>query len=575
MPDRMAGKVAVNTAPADKAKARRIHKNARKTIFQAVIAAGRRFGSNRLAVIDGDEKQFTYKELIRAGFALGGPIARRTCKSEAVGVLLPTGAGAVITILALHARGRVPAMLNFTAGAGALISAAKAAKVTKVLTARKFVEIGGLEKLIDALKGDLEIIYLEDLKEVLSPLDKARALVGPLVPALLAANTNPDDPGAILFTSGTEGKPKGVVLSHANILSNIHQIDEHVETQDTDIVFNPLPMFHCYGLTAGTLWPIMVGHPAVLHPSPLQTKIIPKRIKSSRATIVFATDTFLTQYMRAGDAESMQSLRIAVCGAERVKNETRHMASREYSFEVLEGYGVTEASPVVAVNQPGDIRDGTVGTLLPTLEYRLKPVEGLDGAGRLFVRGPSIMKGYVSEDAPGVIRPLRDGWHDTGDIVSVDDDGYISIRGRIKRFAKIGGEMVSLAIAENCASAVWPDNMHATTMLPDKRRGEQIILVTDKKSSDRSPLLLWAQSHGVAEIALPKKIIEVDEVPVLGTGKTDYVKVEALARDALAREAVAARNPATAAPETNVVPISSAEETETNAGDLSYKNAAE
>jgi acyl-[acyl-carrier-protein]-phospholipid O-acyltransferase/long-chain-fatty-acid--[acyl-carrier-protein] ligase len=250
--------------------------------------------------------------------------------------------------------------------------------------------------------------------------------------------------------------------------------------------------------------------------------------------VLFATDTFLQQYMRASEEGGLSSLRLAVCGAERVKDETRQAAEKHFSFEVLEGYGVTEASPVLAANQPGDIRAGTVGKMLPGIETRIESVEGLEGAGRLLVKGPNVMKGYLSPSEPGVLKPLAEGWHDTGDIVSIDPNGYVSIRGRLKRFAKIGGEMISLAVVENCASAVWPDNMHGAVILPDPRRGEQVILVTDRQDADRAILLAWAQSHGVPEIAVPRKIIPAAEVPVLGTGKLDYVAVRRLAEQGLA-----------------------------------------
>ncbi|MEZ5927097.1 MAG: AMP-binding protein [Parvularculaceae bacterium] len=526
--------------------AKRVERRSRRSIFQAYLASARRMGGKTLAVIDGDGRKLTYEEITRAAFALSGPLARRTAPKEVVGILLPTGAGILISMLALQARGRIPAMLNFTAGARNLKAAAKAARISRIVTAKKFIEMGNLEKLVEELSTAVDIVYLEDVREEIKPIDKALAIAGPLLPSILAANPDPDDTGVILFTSGTEGDPKGVVLSHANILANIEQVAQHVKIEPTDIFFNPLPAFHCYGLTAGTLWPVIVGYPVVLHPSPLQTKIIPKRIFETSSTVLFATDTFLQQYMRASDEGGMSSLRIAVCGAERVKDETRQMAERRFSFEVLEGYGVTEASPVLAANQPGDIRAGTVGKMLPAVDVRLDPVEGLEGAGRLFVRGPNVMKGYISPDEPGVLKPLADGWHDTGDIVSIDEGGYVAIRGRVKRFAKIGGEMVSLAVVENCASAVWPDNMHGAAIMPDARKGEQIILITDKKDADRGLLIAWARSHGVPEIAVPRTVITVDSVPVLGTGKMDYVGVARLAEEgmaALAAKAAAAPEP--------------------------------
>jgi len=519
------------TLPVDSRSQKQIIRRARRSIFGAFLERVRKSGGKTVAIIDGDGRKFTYKELARAAFGLGGPISRLTQKDEHVGVLLPTGAGVLITFFALHSRGRIPAMLNFTSGPKNLEMAGKAAQITKVLTARKFVEIGKLEGLIESLSGVFEFIYLEDLREEVGLPDKVRALLGLHIPSLLSHQPSPDDTGVVLFTSGTEGLPKGVVLSHMNVLANIEQISHHVELDPNDVFFNPLPAFHCYGLTAGSLWPVIQGHPVVFHPSPLQTKIIPKRIFETSSTVLFATDTFLQQYMRASDEGGMKSLRIAVCGAERVRDETRQTAEKKFSFQVLEGYGVTEAAPVLAANQPEDIRSGTVGKMLPALETRIDLVDGLDGSGTLCVRGPNIMKGYLSAKEPGKLQPLgNDGWYDTGDVVDIDGEGYLSIRGRMKRFAKIAGEMVSLTVVENCASAVWPDNMHAAAILPDKKKGEQIVLVTDRQDPDRAMLLRWAQSHGVPELAVPKKIISVDEIPALGTGKTDFVSVTAVAK---------------------------------------------
>lgn len=522
---------------------KRIERRSKRSIFQAYLQSARKNGAKTTALIDGDGKKFPFQDITRAAFALGGALARKTAKDERVGVLLPTGAGAMIALFAILSRGRVPAMLNFTSGSRNLLAACKAAEVSRIVTAKKFVELANLQKLIDELSDAVDIFYLEDLKEEIKPRDKALAIVGPMLPSLFAAHPDPEEPGVILFTSGTEGAPKGVVLSHRNIVANIEQISAHVELLPTDVFFNPLPTFHCYGLTAGALWPILNGHLVVLHPSPLQTKIIPKRIFETGSTVLFATDTFLSQYMRASDDGGMSSLRIAVCGAERVRDETRQAAEKRFDFEVLEGYGVTETAPVLAANQPGDIRSGTVGKMLPAIETRLDPVEGLEGAGRLLVRGPNVMKGYLTPDEPGIIKPPEEGWHDTGDIVAIDEKGYVSIRGRLKRFAKIGGEMVSLAVVENCASAVWPDNMHAAAILPDPKKGEQIILVTDRQEAPRGLLLSWAQSHGVPEIAVPKKIVVTDEVPVLGTGKIDYVSVKTIAEEGLAAMQAKAAEP--------------------------------
>ncbi|WP_051279930.1 AMP-binding protein [Hellea balneolensis] len=509
------------------------HKRTQRGLFSAFLDAANTHGGDKVVAIDGDGRSFRYKDFLRASLALSVPIKKITRGDENVGILLPTGAGAVIAFLSIHAAGRVPAMLNFTAGMKNLIAAADTAPFDTIVTAHKFIEIAGLESLVEQLSEFATILYLEDLQKEIGIAAKAKAVLGPLLPSLFVPRPAPDETGVILFTSGTEGNPKGVVLTHSNILANVEQIEQHVELEEDDIIFNPLPTFHCYGLTAGTLWPIFSGRKVVLHPSPLQTKTIAKRIFKTRATVIFATDTFLQQYMRASNEGGLNSLRIAVCGAERVREETRKTAEQRFDMEVLEGYGVTECAPVLAANQPGDIQAGTIGKMLPGIEARLEAVEGLDEGGQLWVRGPNIMKGYISPDNPGQIVPLADGWHDTGDVVSINDDGHYVIRGRIKRFAKIGGEMVSLMVVENCASAVWPEKMHAAAIVPDPKRGEQIVLLTEQNGAKRRELLTWAQTHGVPEISVPKKIITVESLPVLGTGKLDYVSITNMAKEAL------------------------------------------
>jgi acyl-[acyl-carrier-protein]-phospholipid O-acyltransferase/long-chain-fatty-acid--[acyl-carrier-protein] ligase len=495
-------------------------------VFRALIDARSRYGADRAALVDGDERVLTYEDIVRAALALGHALKRGTKAGESVGIMLPTGAGSVIAFFAVSAYGRVPAMLNFTSGAAGLRSALKTAKVRRIVTAHRFVELGKLDGLIADLSKTYEIIYLEDVREKLSLIDKMFAAVGTFVPGLVASHAMHSTPAVILFTSGTEGEPKGVALSHRNLLSNVEQVRSHLALYETDILFNPLPTFHCFGLTVGVLMPLLLGIKVICHPTPLQPKEIVRRIRDSKATILLSTDTFISQYARAGEQGDLNSLRLAVCGAERLRDETRALLRKKYSIELLEGYGVTEAAPVIAANQPGANRSGTVGHLMADMEARLDPVEGIPNAGRLFVKGPNVMLGYIKPESPGVIQPPEGGWHDTGDVVSIDDEGYIAIKGRLKRFAKIGGETVSLAVVESIASALWPDNYHAAVALPDGRKGEQIILVTTKPDADRHDLVGWAHNHGVSELAVPRRIILVSEVPVLGTGKTDYVQVE-------------------------------------------------
>lgn len=503
----------------------------RADLFSSFLASKRKYGGGKTILIDGDERRMSYRDLARAAFALGSALSKRTDKREPVGLLLPTGAGAVIGFYSLLAFGRIPAMLNFTAGSRNLKAACKAGKISKIITARRFIDIGKLEPLMEDLSGSCKIIYLEDVREGLSIGDKVAGALGPVFPGLFRSSAKHTDDGVLLFTSGTEGNPKGVVLSHQNVLANVYQVLDHIELDpDNDVLFNPLPTFHCFGLTVGAVVPITRGVKGVFHPTPLQPREIAKRIRKSEATILLATDTFISQYARAGDKDDLRSLRLAVCGAERVRDETRQLVKRKYDIEILEGYGVTEASPVVAANSVGANQPGTVGQLLAGMEYKIEPVEGIEEGGKLFVRGPNIMKGYLRVERPGEIETPPGGWHDTGDIASIEPNGNIRIKGRIKRFAKIGGEMVSLTVVENCASAIWPDDMHAAANLPDKRKGEQIVLLSTAKEANRKDMLGWAQNHGVPELAVPRQVYHVDQIPVLGTGKVNFGEVQRLAK---------------------------------------------
>ena len=518
-------------------------RNAEMGVFQALLSARKEYGGKKIVLHDADDRKLTYDDIIRAAFALGSALKKGTKRGEAVGLMLPTGAGAIITFFAINAYGRVPAMLNFTAGARNVKAALRAAQVKRIITAHAFIEKAELHELVGELKSEAEFVYLEDVRAALGTRQKAAGALGPIMPWAVSSSPDPSSPAVILFTSGTEGDPKGVVLSHRNIVANVHQILAHVPEalKLDDILFSPLPTFHCFGLTAGALLPLLGGMRSVLHPSPLQTKLIPKRVEETGATFLFATDTFLNQYIRACTGNELGNLRYAVCGAERVRDETRQLVRRRFNVELLEGYGATEAAPVISVNQPSHNHHGTVGRLLPGMEVMFEPVPGIEKGGRMLVRGANVMQGYLSPSKPGELQLLPSGWHDTGDIVVRDDEGYLTIKGRLKRFAKIGGEMVSLAVVENCASTLWRDHEHAAAVLPDKRKGEQIVLLTTFPKADRSELQRWAQDHGVNELSLPRKIFQVPAIPVLGTGKMDIGGVQKLAAEIAARNEAGAQ----------------------------------
>lgn len=515
--------------------------NARTSLYSGFVEAAIRNGINTVILEDADGNALTYGRLILASQVLGRRLAKISKRGETVGVLLPNAAGLPVTLLGLNAYDRVAAVLNFSAGKRALTSAIRTAQLRTVLTSKRFVEAGNFEELIAAL-ADAEyapgaktrIIYLEDVRAGIGILDKLAGGVRTTLAKFLYAPSpeKADNPAIVLFTSGTEGAPKGVVLTNANIVSNVDQARIHLQhvLVPGETLLNPLPIFHSFGLTAGTFTPIFAGVKCVLYPSPLHYRQIPKFIEKVKATLMVATDTFLAGYARAAEPGQLKSLKYVVCGAEKVKDPTRQLMHAS-GTEILEGYGVTETSPVLACNLPGTNRHGTVGRLLPGIEARLEPVAGLNDGKRLFVRGPNVMAGYLLADNPGVIVGPQEGWHDTGDIVTIED-GYVRICGRAKRFAKLGGEMVSLAAVETLACGLWSDAQHVVLSFPDPRKGEQLLLVTDKPQASKDELLAHARREGFPELWVPKSILVVAAVPVLASGKVDLQATVEMARQA-------------------------------------------
>ena len=502
-----------------------------RSVFEAVIAAAHNHGLKRIAVEDPVTGALTYKRLLIGAHVLGQKLSVYAAHGEAVGVLLPNANAAAATILGLISAGRVPAMINFTAGAINILAACKAAEVKTIVTSRAFVKKGRLEKLVEALAAHVSPIYLEDVRAGVTFSDKIHATVGysrPLAPA------KSESAAIILFTSGSEGVPKGVVLSHANVLANAAQAAARIDFGRQDKVFNVLPVFHSFGLTAGLVLPLVSGVPVFLYPSPLHYRIVPELIYGSNATILFGTDTFLAGYARAANPYDFRSLRYVLAGAEPVKASTRNVYLEKFGLRILEGYGVTETAPVLALNTPMFNRFGTVGRLMPGIEARLEPIPGIEEGGRLYVRGPNVMLGYLRAENPGHIEPPAAGWHDTGDIVGIDRDGFMTIKGRVKRFAKIAGEMVSLAAIESLAAECWPDALSAVVAMPDPRKGERLVLVTRTADASRATFQAFAKAKGVAELMVPSEVIVVGDIPLLGSGKLDFAGVKRLVEERLA-----------------------------------------
>lgn len=502
-----------------------------QTILEAVAAAARLHGWKRIACEDPVSGALTYRKLLIGAAVLGRALAPLSQPGEAVGVLMPNANATFALLLGLLSSRRVPTMLNFTAGAANLLHACGAARVRTILTSRAFILKGGFEPLIAGLEAAdpafrPRIIYLEDIRKEIGLAAKLRGLAQGARPLLGGAR--PEDTAAIVFTSGSEGTPKGVAISHLGLLANITQTAAVIDYGRADRIFNVLPIFHSFGLMAGFTLPLAHGVPVFSYPSPLHYKTIPDLVRKSSATVLLGTDTFLAGYARNAEAGDFRSLRFCVAGAEPVKPATRKLYAEKFGTRVLEGYGVTETGPVLALNTTMLNRFGTVGQLLPGIEARLQPVPGIAEGGRLIVRGPNVMRGYLRADKPGEIQPPPEGWHDTGDIVAIDNDGFLRIIGRAKRFAKLGGEMVSLAAIDLLASDLWPDAHSVAAAIPDSRKGERVVLLTDHVEADRSSFMHFARARGASDLMIPAEIRIVPAIPLLGSGKVDFAGVQRL-----------------------------------------------
>ena len=500
-----------------------------RTLFDAFLDGQRCFGRNYKLVEDILLREASYGSLLKMALALMRVTGRLTVPGEVVGVLTPSAAPTLGLILALSAGRRIPAMLNYTAGADGLRAACTAGNIRTLIASRGFIEKARLGAVIAQLEG-VHIHYLEDLKTALGPFDKLWVLWHLVFPASAALPQHPDDPALVLFTSGSEGKPKGVVHSHNSLLANVAQIRAVADFTPLDKFMMALPLFHSFGLTCGVLLPLVAGCKVFLYPSPLHYRIIPEIVYDRDCTVLFGTSTFLGNYGKHAHPYDFGRLRYVVAGAEKLNEAVRCLWIEKFGIRILEGYGITECAPVVAVNVPMACQIGSVGKLLPGIEYEIEAVPGISQGGALHVRGPNVMKGYFLFDQPGVLQPpAGEGWYATGDIVERDDEGFIYIRGRQKRFAKIAGEMISLEVVEKIAAGAAPGASHAASTRSDAAKGEALVLFTTAPTLNREDLLSAARQLGAPELAVPRLIRHLEAIPLLGSGKTDYVRLKQIA----------------------------------------------
>ena len=454
--------------------------------------------------------------------------------TERVGVLLPNVNGKVVTLTSLWAIGKVPAILNYTAGTSTMLQCVELSGIKQVVTSKAFLDKAKLEaEPFD--EAGVELIYLEEVHEGISSLSKLCSLLNHKFNPWAGQYTPFTDTAVVLYTSGSEGVPKGVELTHRNLLANARQGAAVLDMKDKDRFFTCLPLFHSFGLTVGLLLPLLRGLYVFLFPSPLMYRQVPAAIYDRECTVLLATNTFLNGYARFGQPADFADLRYVMSGAEKVQEATRDIWAKKFGVRISEGYGATETGPALSANTVIDSRDGTVGRLFPGVSYRIEKLDGVEEGGKLLVKGPNIMKGYLNPEPNEAFLKL-DGWYDTGDIVTVDEDRYITILGRAKRFAKISGEMVSLTAVEGALAGAFPqhgeDCQVAVVTRPDADKGEQLIAATNKAELELGEIRKAITAAGLPNLAAPREIKVLDEIPVLGSGKVNYPELSQLVTEA-------------------------------------------
>jgi len=498
----------------------------------AAVAETARSHPGQIILEDATLQTLTYRQMMVGADMLAQALRGAVAGGERVGLLLPNVNATPTVILALWSLNKVPAVLNFSSGTPTMLACAELAGLKHIITSRVFFERTKLNA-DDFVKAGISLIYLEDVHARITGLQKIFTLLRHIFHLRSTRHSSPaaNSTAVVVFTSGSEGVPKGVELTHINILANIRQMLAVTDLTDGDRLFNCLPLFHSFGLTVGTFLPLVRGIYIFLYPSPLHYRMVPAAFYEHDCTVFLSTNTFLNGYARKAHPYDFRSLRYLFCAAEKLQEATALAWSQKYGVRILEGYGATECAPCISVNTPLEPRHGSVGRLLPGMDYELEPVEGVEGGGRLFVHGPNVMKGYLNPEANAKFLSLG-GWYDTGDIVSVDAEGYLHILGRMKCFAKVSGEMVSLTAVEDALAGAFPQYglrcQVAIITRPEEKKGEALIAVTNEPKLTLDEIRDAIKAKGLTNLSTPREIKVVKEIPKLGTGKVNHRELQAL-----------------------------------------------
>ena len=489
-------------------------------LFSSLLCASNTYGSQHKIAEDIKRVPLTYKKLILKSYVLGQAYNKKFSNQNIIGLMLPNSLANLVSFFALQSIDKVPAMLNFSMGASQILSCGNTIGMKSIITSRQFIEKANLENTIEELKRHFEFVYLEDFADIISIITKLKGMMLSILKK--HPNNPPSKPAVVLFTSGSEGAPKAVFLSHKNIQANRFQVLSVLSVNASDTFFNALPMFHSFGLCVGTILTTLSGIKTFYYPSPLHYRIVPELSYDSDATIICGTDTFLRGYARMANPFDFFGIKYAIVGGEKLKEETSDIWFKKFGIRILEGYGATETSPVISINTPMYIKLGSVGRILPGMKMKIVPIEGIEEGGELYVKGENIMLGYMKADKPKVLQPLKNNWYNTGDIVTVDENDFISIKGRAKRFAKIAGEMVSLTAIEQILEKLYPSSLQGIISIPDPKKGEQLVFVSSNEDVNIKDIQTYFKQQKISDLWIPKKVIYMKKIPILGTGKFDY-----------------------------------------------------
>jgi acyl-[acyl-carrier-protein]-phospholipid O-acyltransferase/long-chain-fatty-acid--[acyl-carrier-protein] ligase len=485
---------------------------------------------DKLAIADRMlEKRVPYSKALIGSLILSKKIGK--FKEGYIGIMIPTSAGSFLATIGTLMAGKVPVMINYSTGAADnCVYAQNKCGFKTIITSRALLEKIGC-RLVPGM------ICLEDIMDRITAADKLKAALKSKLPTSMIIRSfplaHPNDNVVILFTSGSEKDPKAVQLTHRNITSNIADVKEIYGLGEKDVIMSCLPLFHVFGYTVDFWLPMTIGMTAVTYANPLDYKRMPILIREEKVTMIAATPIFFSGYVRESKTGDFATVRLMVAGADKTPDSLREEYMKKHHLELLEGYGCTETSPVVSVNRPGANRPGSIGLVIPSAQVRIADMttgqELPPGSeGKILVKGNCVMKGYYDDIEETSLR-IKDGWYDTGDMGMMDKDGYLWHRGRLKRFVKIGGEMVSLVKTESVLEELLPEGVDCCVVeVPDSLKGARIVVVITREVDEREILKKMGQK--LTPIALPKQFIVVAELPKLGSGKIDFRSATELAK---------------------------------------------